>query len=85
MEKSFNDESYLKICSEKTLQTNSKGFFMDFVEIVSNAVGEPWIRNVFGQLKTDRERMKAIYNFEEVSINLINPFCMSAVCRRMSV
>lgn len=67
MEHSFKDEKYLKICSEKTLQTNSKGFFMDFVEIVAKNAGETWIRNVFGKLQSDKERIRLIYQSEEVS------------------
>lgn len=68
MEEPFNDVNYLKNCSEKTLQTNSKGFFMNFVQIVAESAGENWIKNVFGELKTDKERLKAIYSFEKVCI-----------------
>lgn len=67
MDTSCNDPLYLKICSEKTLQTNSKGFFMEFVDIVSSSAGATWIKNVFGKLKTDKDRIRAIYKFEEVS------------------
>lgn len=67
MDKELIDPEYRKICSEKTLQTNSKGFFLNFVEIISENAGENWIRNIFGKLKTDKERIREIFTFEEVS------------------
>lgn len=62
----FNDHQYLKICSEKTLQTNDKGFFMDFVRMVSENAGEAWIKNVFGKVKSNRERIDILYRYEGV-------------------
>lgn len=62
----FNDYQYMKICSEKTLQTNSKGFFMDFVQLVSDNAGAMWIKNVFGIQKSDIQRIKSLYDYEEV-------------------
>lgn len=67
MSNPFNDSQYLKLCSERTLQTNSKGFFMDFVQLVSDNAGETWIKNVFGKLKSDIQKIKIVYSYERVS------------------
>ena len=63
----YHDETYTAKCSEKTLQSNERGFFMQFVEHVVQNVGEDWIENVFGKLKEDKERVRIIYEFEQVS------------------
>lgn len=67
----FVDKNYRNRCSEKTLQTNNNGFFMDFVNLVKETAGETWIQKKFGQLKTDNERIRSIYDSEEVRILLI--------------
>lgn len=79
MDKEFIDTEYRKICSEKTLQTNSKGFFLDFVEIVSEHAGDRWIKNTFGKLKTDKDRIRAIFNFEEVSKLILHLKCVVSI------
>ncbi|CAH1115603.1 unnamed protein product [Psylliodes chrysocephalus] len=61
----FVDKNYRNRCSEKTLQTNNNGFFMDFVNLVKETAGETWIQKKFGQLKTDNERIRSIYDSEE--------------------
>lgn len=63
----YHDKHYMSICSEKTLQSNNKGFFMSFVDRVAEVVGEKWIISVFGNLKTDRERIKCIFENGAVS------------------
>lgn len=64
----YYDKNYTAICSEKTLQSNEKGFFMQFVENVVNIAGEEWIQKKFGQLKSDKERIRIIYEYEPVSL-----------------
>lgn len=61
------DNSYLALCSEKTLQSDPKGFFMSFVSHVVDNVGNVWIEEVFGKLSTDAERIRAIYEDKTVS------------------
>lgn len=56
-----NYENYMALCSEKTLQSNNKGFFMQFVEHVNENAGNEWIVNVFGKLEHDSERIRIIY------------------------
>ncbi|KAJ8956664.1 hypothetical protein NQ318_014018 [Aromia moschata] len=37
---------------------------MNFAELVAENAGEDWIKTVFGKLKTDKERIRIIYNYE---------------------
>lgn len=62
----YLEKDYAAICSEKTLQSNEKGFFMQFVENVTEEAGEEWIRKCFGQLKNDKERIRIVYEYEPV-------------------
>lgn len=64
----YKDDRYMAICSERTLQTNSKGFFMNFAQLVSENAGQQWIKHVFGKLKTDKERIRIVYSHEQVCI-----------------
>lgn len=63
----FVDKDYLTRCSQKTLQTNEKGFFLQFADHVAEVAGKNWIKNVFGKLKSDRERIKIIFEYKPVS------------------
>ncbi|CAG9812403.1 unnamed protein product [Phaedon cochleariae] len=58
-------KEYTAICSERTLQSNSNGFFMDFVRIVVENAGGKWINTEFGKLKTDRQRIRYVYESEK--------------------
>lgn len=69
--KRFEDAEYRQICSEKTLQSNSKGFFLDFTEFVVQEVGNKWIQKFFGSLRTDEERIKGLYSSKEVSLVIL--------------
>lgn len=62
----LQDNSYLALCSEKTLQSETKGFFMTFVKNVEDIVGHVWIEEVFGKLKTDDERIRTIFEDKKV-------------------
>lgn len=63
----------MQLCSEKTLQSDKEGFFLQFVNSVAESVGEKWIKNVFGKLKTDNERIRIIY--EDKKVRIVNDFC----------
>lgn len=67
----FQDNNYQALCSEKTLQSDPKGFFMSFVEHVIASVGDVWVEEVFGKLKTDGERIRTIYEDKKV-VEIIN-------------
>ncbi|KAK5640889.1 hypothetical protein RI129_009436 [Pyrocoelia pectoralis] len=66
MSEKFTDKDYYLRCSEKTLQTNEKGFFLQFSDHVSEIAGTNWINNTFGKLKSDRERIDLIYKYKPV-------------------
>ncbi|XP_056647511.1 SET and MYND domain-containing protein 4-like [Diorhabda sublineata] len=68
----YSDNDYRNRCSEKTLQTNSDGFFMDFVEVVKQSVGQTWIQKKFGKLKTDSERIRTVYTADETKEIVLN-------------
>ncbi|CAH1168510.1 unnamed protein product [Phyllotreta striolata] len=61
----FDDKDYRSRCSEKTLQTECNGFFMDFVHLVKENAGETWIKKKFGRLKSDKDRIRSVYESEE--------------------
>ncbi|XP_017778668.1 PREDICTED: SET and MYND domain-containing protein 4-like [Nicrophorus vespilloides] len=71
----FHDNAYMSICSEKTLQSNEKGFFMQFYESVAATAGEDWIKNVFGKLKSDRERIRIIYDDPKIRETVFSTLC----------
>ncbi|KAF5269624.1 hypothetical protein FQR65_LT05963 [Abscondita terminalis] len=63
---SVPDKEYFQRCSEKTLQTNEKGFFLQFADHVADIAGSKWIKNVFGKLQSDSERIKIIYQYKPI-------------------
>lgn len=65
--KRFVDETYISRCSEQTLQSDKNGFFLQFANQVVENAGVEWINNVFGRLKTDRERIEIVYQHPGVS------------------
>lgn len=65
----FQDTAFRHLCSEKTLQSNSQGFFLNFADYVVNEVGNKSIKNVFGKLKSDSERIRSVYLSKEVSMS----------------
>lgn len=62
----FFDQNYTQLCSEKTLQADKEGFFLQFVKTLVENVGEKWIKNVFGKLRTDQERIRTLFENEKV-------------------
>lgn len=63
----YDYKNYMAICSEKTLQSNQKGFFMQFADHVAETAGKQWIKDVFGKLESDKDRIKIIYDHSAVS------------------
>ncbi|XP_025836273.1 histone-lysine N-methyltransferase ASHR1 [Agrilus planipennis] len=59
-------KDYLSRCSEKTLQSNENGFFLQFADKVEEVAGNNWINDVFGKLKSDKDRLRILYKFEPV-------------------
>nr|CAD7201939.1 unnamed protein product [Timema douglasi] len=67
------DPYYTSLCSAKTLQSNQKGFFQDYADRVTEAVGSKWIERVFGRLATDRDRIAACYADDKVRSAVLDP------------
>lgn len=77
----FEDGQYRNLCSEKTLQSNSQGFFMNFVEHFLDHVDSEWVKSVFGKLSTDQERIKFIYESNEVGKSALKKCNKKLICR----
>lgn len=67
----YYDKNYMSLCSEKTLQSNDRGFFMSFVDRVNELAGEQWINSVFGKLQNDSQRIRRVYEDDAVSVTFI--------------
>lgn len=62
-----NDRLYTTICSEKTIQSETQGFFLDFADNVIQFAGLDWLNNTFGKLRNNRERIQALLTDDQVS------------------
>lgn len=60
------DPFYTKTCSQATLQSHKKGFFLEYVDNVTSLVGKEWISKTFSLLKTDKERIEICFSDEKV-------------------
>nr|CAD7587210.1 unnamed protein product [Timema genevievae] len=67
------DPYYTSLCSAKTLQSNQKGFFQDYADQVTEAVGSKWIERMFGRLATDSDRIAACYADDKVRMAVLDP------------
>nr|CAD7424830.1 unnamed protein product [Timema monikensis] len=68
-----SDPYYTSLCSAKTLQSNQKGFFQDYADQVTEAVGSKWIERMFGKLSTDSDRIAACYADGKVRMAVLEP------------
>ena len=57
---------YSQVCSARTVQSDKNGFFAEFIEEVKSSAGEKWLKNYFGQLKSDQARILSIFNDREI-------------------
>lgn len=57
----MDEEYYRNLCSSETLRSGKKGFFHDFTDYATNAVGDGWIGRIFGRINEDGERLRCIY------------------------
>ena len=68
------DPLFTSICSAKTLQSDKNGFFNLFYQSVSenfSGKDEQWLENEFRQLKTDLDKLKAIYEDPVVCFDVL--------------
>ncbi|KAK9881282.1 hypothetical protein WA026_015405 [Henosepilachna vigintioctopunctata] len=62
----LNDNDYSARCGEKTLQSESEGFFLTFADNLLEIAGKKWIEKRFGKMKEDKERLEILYEYEPV-------------------
>ncbi|XP_030372757.1 SET and MYND domain-containing protein 4 [Scaptodrosophila lebanonensis] len=60
------DSTYQQICSMRTVQSEKKGFFNEFYLDVKESCGDKWLKNCFGQLKSNAARVLSIFSDREV-------------------
>lgn len=70
------DKIFTSECSAKTLQANDNGFFKSFYYTVvenfkSNDEWENWLKNQFGKLVSDEERLKLLYEDATISWDIL--------------
>ncbi|KAK7867520.1 hypothetical protein R5R35_009420 [Gryllus longicercus] len=56
------EPSFASMFSPLTLQTDKRGFFLPYADNVIEIAGSAWLKNVFGKLKTDQERIKILFS-----------------------
>lgn len=61
------DQRFTQVCSEKTIQSDPKGFFSEFYNEIREICGIEWIKEKFGKLKNDEERILLIFNDPKIS------------------
>ncbi|XP_055384108.1 SET and MYND domain-containing protein 4 [Condylostylus longicornis] len=64
---SSSSDIYSQACSFRTIQSDKNGFFREFYEEVKESCGEKWLKNYFGQFKSDQARILSIFNDREIS------------------
>lgn len=56
------DFKFTNVCSTLTVQSDEKGFFNEFYQCVRDQCGDKWITGEFGKLKSDGDKILALYN-----------------------
>lgn len=65
------DPKYTAMCSEQTIYSNKEGFFGEFFDSLKKASPKKWINKVFGNAKSDRERLVSMLEEPNVSATLL--------------
>nr|XP_033338571.1 SET and MYND domain-containing protein 4-like [Megalopta genalis] len=60
------EQFYRNLCSLETVRSGKTGFFRDFSEHVSGIAGETWISEVFGRIRDDEARVRALFTDEKI-------------------
>ncbi|XP_034230717.1 uncharacterized protein LOC117639272 [Thrips palmi] len=59
------DPHFTQMCSDATLQSDRRGFFLDLVEAVTDGAGIAFVEE-FAKLKDDRQRLETCYSHPKV-------------------
>lgn len=70
------DKIFTSECSSKTLQASDNGFFKNFYYTIvenfkSNDEWENWLKNHFGKLESDEERLKLLFEDSTISWDIL--------------
>lgn len=70
------DKIFTSECSSKTLQSSDNGFFKNFYYTIvdsfkSNDEWENWLKNQFGKLESDEERLKLLFEDSTISWDIV--------------
>lgn len=64
----YKDENlYRSICDTKTLQSQQKGFFLEFANNILSKVQTNWVTNIFSKCQNDQQRIQSIFGQNQVS------------------
>lgn len=70
------DKIFTSECSSKTLQASDNGFFKNFYYTIVDSFKteeewKNWLKNQFGKLKSDEERLQLLFNDPSVSWDVL--------------
>lgn len=70
------DEIFTSKCSEKTVQADENGFFQNFFHTIVDSFKtddewKNWLKNHFGKLETDEQRLQLLFNDPAVSWDIL--------------
>uniref|UniRef100_A0A8D8WSG7 Protein-lysine N-methyltransferase SMYD4 n=1 Tax=Cacopsylla melanoneura TaxID=428564 RepID=A0A8D8WSG7_9HEMI len=65
-------EKYRDLCNRKTIYSDKDGFFEEYLENMTEVVGEDWIDKEFSFLRSDQERIVNCYTNKALSEELQN-------------
>ncbi|XP_044743193.1 uncharacterized protein LOC123305516 [Chrysoperla carnea] len=60
------DDQYKTICNTKTLQSQQRGFFLEFAHQILKAGGDEWLNTAFDKIKNDHDRIQHIFKEHEI-------------------
>ncbi|XP_026680238.1 SET and MYND domain-containing protein 4-like [Diaphorina citri] len=63
----MDEEKYRHICNVKTIYSDKKGFFEDYIEHMTDVVGEEWIFKTFRSPQTDQDRINNCFANKDLS------------------
>jgi hypothetical protein len=70
------DKIFTSECSARTLQASDNGFFKNFYYTIvesfkSDDEWQNWLKNQFGKLESDEERLKLLFNDNHISWDIL--------------
>lgn len=72
----MDEEKYRNLCNTKTIFSDKRGFFEEFIMNMTSLVGEEWINLQFSPVASDKTRLLSCYSNNDVStysiLNMIN-------------